>query len=325
MITFMTTVNSIKNQSTDFLSICLNNVELFYMMAEVILVKGRQIMAKSKTFILMAMLVLIFMFFGNLIGGEQGMMAALWASLGVNFFSYFFSDKLVLSHYRATEVNQKQFPELYQIVEHLADKAGLPMPKVYVIPDEVPNAFATGRNPKHAAVAATQGLLKILSPEELEGVLAHEMSHVRHYDILTGMIAAAFAGAIAYLANFFRFNNNNGKRNNGVLAAFLMPIAASIIQMSISREREYKADEGAAYLTGHPEWLASSLSKLDDYAKNYHLRNATTQTSHMFIINPFSGIKGLSQLFSTHPSTADRIARLNEIALSIQRDEFITK
>lgn len=280
-------------------------------------------MAKGKTFILMTLLVLIFMFFGNLMGGEEGMKMALIIALGVNFFSYFFSDKLVLKHYRATEVNQNQFPALYQIVERLAHKAKLPTPKVYVIPDEVPNAFATGRNPKHAAVAATQGLLKILSPEELEGVLAHEMSHVRHYDILTGTIAASFAGAIAYLANFARVNNNNNnRRNSGVLAAILMPIAASIIQMSISREREYKADEGAAYLTGHPEWLATSLSKLDDYAKNYTMRNATNQTSHMFIINPFSGIKGLSQLFSTHPATSDRIARLNEIALSMRRDEF---
>lgn len=267
-------------------------------------------MAKSKTFILMTLLVLIFMFFGNLIAGEQGMMMALLLALGINFFSYFFSDSLVLKHYRAIEVNQNQSPELYQIVSKLAHQAGLPMPKVYIIPDNVPNAFATGRNHEHSAVAATQGLLKILSAEEVEGVLAHEMSHIRHYDILTGTIAATFAGAIAYIANFARVGNNSSqRRGNGALAAFLMPIAAVIIQMSISREREYKADEGAARLTHHPEWLASALQKLEDAAKGNILNGANSQTSHMFIVNPF----GLSQLFSTHPATKDRIAKLMEL------------
>ena len=272
-------------------------------------------MAKSKTFILMTLLVLIFMFFGNLIAGEQGMMMALFAALGLNFFSYFFSDSLVLRHYRAIEVNQTQNPELYQIVSDLARQADLPMPKVYIIPDNIPNAFATGRNHQHAAVAATQGLLRILSHDEIVGVLAHEMSHIRHYDILTGTIAATFAGAIAYIANFARVGvaNNNRNRTNGALAAFLMPIAGLIIQMSISREREYKADEGAARLTHHPEWLASALQKLEDAAKGNILNGATSQTSHMFIINPFSGVKSLSQLFSTHPSTQDRIARLMEL------------
>jgi len=273
-------------------------------------------MGKSKTFILMTVLVLIFMFFGNLIAGTQGMKIALFMALGLNFFSYFFSDKLVLKQYKAIEVSPEQSPRLYQIVQRLAHNANLPMPKVYVIPETVPNAFATGRNPKHAAVAATQGLLKMLSEHEIEGVLAHELSHIRHYDILTGTIASTFAGAIAYLANMVRGGvaQNGQHRGQGALAVLLMPIAAVVIQMSISREREYKADEGAAHLTGHPEWLASALQKLEDAAKGNLLTNATSQTSHMFIVNPFSGIKGLSQLFSTHPATKDRIARLLSMA-----------
>ncbi len=268
-------------------------------------------MGRSKTFIMMTVLVLIFMFFGNMIGGVQGMKTAFLIALGLNFFSYFFSDKLVLKQYKAMEVLPEQSPRFYQIVQRLAYNANLPMPKVYIIPENVPNAFATGRNPKHAAVAATQGLLKILSEREIEGVLAHEMSHIRHYDILTGTIAATFASAIAYLANFARARSDgNQQRGNGALAILLMPIAAAIVQMSISREREYKADEGAARLTGHPEWLASALQKLEDAAKGNLLNNATSQTSHMFIVNPFSGIPGLARLFSTHPSTEDRIKRL---------------
>ena len=275
-----------------------------------------------RTVILMVILMMIFMFVGNAIAGEQGMMIAFLMACAMNFFSYFFSDKMVLSHYKATEVTMQSAPELYSIVARLSKSAGLPMPKVYIVPDPVPNAFATGRNPSHAAVAATQGLLKTLSPQEIEGVLAHEMSHVKHYDILIGSVAAVFAGAIAMLANVARFNavarteTSSNRRQSGlggIIAIVLMPIAATIIQMSISRTREYKADEGAARLTRHPEWLMSALSKLEDYAKNYSMRNATSQTAHMFIINPFSGMKSLSNLFSTHPSTRDRLARLEEL------------
>lgn len=275
-----------------------------------------------RTVILMVILMMIFMFVGNAIAGEQGMMIAFLMACAMNFFSYFFSDKMVLSHYKATEVTMQSAPELYSIVARLSKSAGLPMPKVYIVPDPVPNAFATGRNPSHAAVAATQGLLKTLSPQEIEGVLAHEMSHVKHYDILIGSVAAVFAGAIAMLANVARFNavarteTSSNRRQSGlggIIAIVLMPIAATIIQMSISRTREYKADEGAARLTRHPEWLMSALSKLEDYAKNYSMRNATSQTAHMFIINPFSGMKSLSNLFSTHPSTKDRLARLEEL------------
>ena len=275
-----------------------------------------------RTVVLMVALVLLFMFVGNAIAGEEGMKVAFLMACAMNFFSYFFSDKMVLSHYKAIEATPQSEPKLYSIVARLSKSAGLPMPKVYVVPDPVPNAFATGRNPSHAAVAATQGLLKTLSENEIEGVLAHEMSHVKHYDILIGSIAAVFAGAIAMLANVARYNavarseTSSNRRQSGlggIIAVVLMPIAATIIQMSISRTREYKADEGAARLTRHPEWLMSALTKLEDYAKQYRMQNATSQTAHMFIINPFSGMKSLSSLFSTHPSTKDRLARLEEL------------
>lgn len=271
----------------------------------------------SKTVMLMVALMLLFMYVGNLFGGEEGMKAAFLAACGMNFFSYFFSDKLVLKQYRASEVTANSAPELYGIVQRLANRAGVPMPKVYIIPESVPNAFATGRSPSHAAVAATQGLLNLMTPQEIEGVLAHEMSHVKHRDILIGTIAAVFAGAIAMLGNFARAGTNNQntqKRNVGVLAALLMPVAATIIRMTISRTREYKADEGAAYLTGHPEWLMSALSKLDEYSQNYRMQNASSSTAHMFIMNPFNGITGsIARLFSTHPSTEDRLNALAAI------------
>ena len=277
-------------------------------------------MGNIKTFCLMAGLMLIFMYVGNLFGGVQGMKTAFIVSLALNFYSYFFSDKLVLKHYKAQEVNKNNAPMLYQIVENLSQKANLPMPKVYIVPDDVPNAFATGRNPKHAAVAATQGLLNLLDENEIEGVLAHELSHVKHYDILTGSIAAVFAGAIAMISNMARYssrNNNSNNRSNGlfaVLAVVLLPIAASVIRFGVSRTREYEADEGAANLTQKPQYLASALAKLEGYAKNYSLNKATSETAHMFIINPFSAQKAdFSSLFSTHPSTADRIRRLKAL------------
>ena len=282
-------------------------------------------MEQIKTFILMTFLALIFMFFGGLISGEQGVIIAFVVALGMNFFSYFFSDKLVLKHYHAVKVDENSAGGLYAIVRRLANAANVPMPSVYIIPEQIPNAFATGRNPNNAAVAVTEGLLNLLSENEIEGVLAHEMSHVRHYDILIGSVAAVFAGAIAILANFAKFGavfgGNENNRQNGILmivAAIIMPIAAAIIQMAISRSREYKADAGAANLTKHPEWLISALSKLENYAQNRTMQNATPQSAHMFIINPFSGVKSsFSQLFRTHPSTKDRIARLNEIKQSM--------
>ncbi len=266
--------------------------------------------------------MLLFMFVGNLVGGQEGMQAAFLAACAMNFVSYFFSDKLILKQYNAQEATPQSAPELYQIVQRLSAKAGLPMPKVYIIPEQVPNAFATGRSPDHAAVAATQGLLKLMTPQEIEGVLAHEMSHVKHRDILIGTIAATFAGAVAMLANMARVSTSGSssanRNNNGILAAILMPIAATIIRMTISRTREYKADEGAAYLTGHPEWLMSALSKLEGYSQNYQMQRASSQTAHMFIVNPFNGLSDITRLFSTHPSTKDRLKALAQIQKKLQ-------
>ena len=278
----------------------------------------------------MVTLMLIFIAVGGYIGGEHGMMIAFLIAAGTNIFSYFFSDTIVLKRYNAIPVDESNAHELYEIVSRLTQKANLPMPKIYIIPEEVPNAFATGRNPSHAAVAVTEGLLKILNKNEIEGVLAHELSHVRHYDILTGSIAAILAGAIAMLANFAKIGGiagqSGGSRRGGgnaivmLALAILMPIAATIIQMAISREREYKADKGAAYLTGHPEWLASALRKLESYSNSYIMQNASEQSAHMFIVNPFGSLTNkLGVLFRTHPSTSDRIAELQRLEQEIKR------
>ena len=283
-----------------------------------------------KTAFLMVTLMLIFIAVGGYIGGEQGMMIAFLIAAGTNIFSYFFSDTLVLKRYNAIPVDESNAHGLYEIVSRLTQKANLPMPKIYIIPEEVPNAFATGRNPSHAAVAVTEGLLKILNENEIEGVLAHELSHVRHYDILTGSVAAILAGAIAMLANFAKVGGiagqSGGSRRGGgnaivmLALAILMPIAATIIQMAISREREYKADKGAAYLTGHPEWLASALRKLESYSNSYIMQNASEQSAHMFIVNPFGSLTNkLGVLFRTHPSTSDRIAELERLEQEIKR------
>lgn len=278
----------------------------------------------------MVTLMLIFIAVGGYIGGEHGMMIAFLIATGTNIFSYFFSDTLVLKRYNAIPVDESNAHGLYEIVSRLTQKANLPMPKIYIIPEEVPNAFATGRNPSHAAVAVTEGLLKILNENEIEGVLAHELSHVRHYDILTGSIAAILAGAITMLANFAKVGGiagqSGGSRRGGgngivmLALAILMPIAATIIQMAISREREYKADKGAAYLTGHPEWLASALRKLESYSNSYVMQNASEQSAHMFIVNPFGSLTNkLGVLFRTHPSTSDRIAELEKLEQEIKR------
>ncbi|OUT14594.1 protease [Campylobacter concisus] len=283
-----------------------------------------------KTAFLMVALMLVFIAVGGYVGGEQGMMIAFLMAAGMNLFSYFFSDKLVLKRYNAIPVNESNAHGLYEIVSRLTQKANLSMPKIYIIPEEVPNAFATGRNPSHAAVAVTEGLLKILNENEIEGVLAHELSHVRHYDILTGSIAAILAGAIAMLANFAKVGGiagqSGGSRRGGgnaivmLALAILMPIAATIIQMAISREREYKADKGAAYLTGHPEWLASALRKLESYSNSYIMQNASEQSAHMFIVNPFGSLTNkLGVLFRTHPNTSDRIAELEKLEQEIKR------
>lgn len=278
-------------------------------------------MGRIKTFFLMLALMLIFMWTGDMIGGQEGMKTAFWLALAMNFFSYFFSDTMVLKHYHAKQVSKTNAPELFDIVEKLAQNAKLPMPKVYVVEDKVPNAFATGRNPKHAAVAATTGLLALMDNKEIEGVLGHEMSHIKHYDILTASVAATFAGAISMLSRLAGYQTNASKnqRNNNnavgmLVAGLLMPLAAAIIQFAVSRTREFAADAGSAKLTGHPEWLISALTKLESYSQKAVLNNATTQTAHFFIVNPLKAVQSnLTSLFATHPSTKDRIERLEKL------------
>lgn len=278
-------------------------------------------MEQIKTVFLLTFLTVLFVFIGFSFGGTSGMLIAFLIALGMNFYAYYYSDQQVLKHYDATPLEDERHP-VYRITKRLTQKAGLPMPKVYLIPDHTPNAFATGRNHEHAAVAVTMGLYEMLNEQELEGVIAHELSHIKHYDILIGTIAAVFAGAIAMIANMMQFSGlmgNNDRQNSNpivmIIMAILLPIAASIIQMSVSRSREFMADEGAARMTGNASGLQSALSKLENYARRgYEVHNATEQTAHMFIINPFSGLKtSLGGLFRTHPTTEDRIARLEEL------------
>jgi heat shock protein HtpX len=268
----------------------------------------------------MGALTLLIVFIGRLFGGQQGMIIAFLLAVGMNFFSYWFSDKIVLRMYRATEVTPAEAPEVYQIVQEVAQRAGLPMPRVYTIPEASPNAFATGRNPQHAAVAVTEGLLKLMNRDEIMGVLSHEMAHVRNRDILIGSIAATMAGAVMILASMARWSAlfggfGGGSRDDrdggliGLLAmSILAPIAAMLIQMAISRSREYQADATGAGFAGQPYGLASALGKLGAYSKRLPM-NASPSTAHMFIVNPLSG-RSLMNLFSTHPPLEDRIARL---------------
>ncbi len=275
-----------------------------------------------KTTLLLGILTGFFIFVGELLGGKSGMIIALiFAALG-NFFAYWFSDKIVLKRYRAQEVTREEAPELYSVVEELTRNANLPMPKVYIIPEESPNAFATGRNPKHAAVAVTSGLLKLLDMREVRGVLSHELSHVKHRDTLISAIAATIAGAILVLVRiaqfsaFFGFGGDDDEGGGLIGLLFFIivgPIAALIIQMAISRSREYYADEEGAKISSDPLALASALSKLDAYSKRIPLTRATETTSHMFIVNPFSG-KSMMKLFSTHPPIEERIRKLKEMA-----------
>ena len=273
-------------------------------------------MEKFKTYFLMTALTLLFIWFGGLIGGKGGMIIAFIFAAGMNFYAYYYSDKQVLAHYDAIPVDESNAPGLYDIVRGLTRKANLPMPKLYIIPDSVPNAFATGRDYEHAAVAVTEGLLNLLDEEEIEGVIAHELSHIKHYDILIGTVAATIAGAISMLANFGMFFGGDRDRNFLVdlILMIIMPLAATIIQMSISRSREFEADRGAAEITGHPEWLQSALSKLENYAREGVIHDADPSTAHMFIVNPFSGMgSAIGNLFRTHPTTEERIERLEEI------------
>ena len=276
-------------------------------------------MEQLKTVFLLTLLTVFFVFIGYYFAGTNGMLIAFLIASGMNFYAYYYSDKHVLKQFNATAIEDRRHP-IYRITERLVQKANLPMPKVYLIPDHTPNAFATGRNYNNAAVAVTMGLYEMLSEEELEGVIAHELSHIKHYDILIGTIAAVFAGAIAMLANMMQFGamfGNNRQNSNPIMLiimAILLPIAATVIQMSVSRSREYLADEGAARMTGNPAGLQKALSKLENYAKRGEVHNATEQTAHMFIINPFSAKKSsFSDFFRTHPTTEDRIARLEEL------------
>ena len=274
-----------------------------------------------KTAILMAAITALFMAIGALIGGRSGMMLALVVALGMNFFSYWFSDQMVLKMYNAQQVDEHSAPQFYRMVQDLAQRAGLPMPKVYLIDEEAPNAFATGRNPEHAAVAATTGILRVLSERELRGVMAHELAHVKHRDILISTVSATMAGAISMLANFAMFfggRDSEGRHTNpivGLLVAILAPIAASLIQMAISRAREFEADRGGAEISGDPRALASALDKIHRYAQGIPLAPAEAhpETAQMMIMNPLSG-GGIKSLFSTHPSTEERVARLLAMA-----------
>jgi heat shock protein HtpX len=282
-------------------------------------------MEQIKTFLLLGSLSVLLVFIGGYLGGEGGMLIALIIAGGMNFYAYYFSDTMILKHYNAQEVNPKEAPMLYRIVERLVERADIPMPKVYIIHDHIPNAFATGRNPEHAAVAITTGLLGLLSEEEIEGVMAHELSHVRHRDILIATIAATIAGAVAFIANILQFGAMFGNRNRGgnpilmIVMAILLPIAASIIQMTISRSREFMADEGAARLTGHPEWLQNALIKLSNYNGRGEVEGATPENAHMFIISPFDGKNfSFANLFRTHPTTEQRLERLEALKDDIE-------
>jgi heat shock protein HtpX len=269
-----------------------------------------------RTFLLMASLTVLFVLIGGALGGENGAIIAFIAAAAMNFFAYWFSDKMVLKRYRAQEVTAESNSRLYNIVSKLAAEANLPMPRVFIIPEQTPNAFATGRNPQHAAVAATEGIINLLDDDELEGVMAHELTHVKNRDILTSTIAATLVGAIAMLAQMGRFSAGGSQRNrNPIVLLFLIigaPLVAMLIRMAISRTREFAADKGGAEISHKPLGLASALEKLHQGVQKNPLNRGNPAHAHMFIINPFLG--GLQRLFSTHPPTDERIARLQAIA-----------
>ena len=275
-----------------------------------------------KTLGLMVFMTLLLVFVGAAIGGRGGMVMAFAMAAIMNVGMYWFSDKLVLRMYNAQPVTEAEAPELHAIVRTLVQKAGMPMPKVYIIPDETSNAFATGRNPEHAVVAVTQGIMRILSREELTGVIAHELAHIKHRDMLTGTIVATFAGAISMLAQMAQWSMIFGGRRDDdeggspIVALVMMivaPIAAMLVQMAISRTREFEADKGGAQIAGSSSGLANALLKLEKGSQVIPMTDARPATAHMFIVNPLTG-GGLMKLFSTHPPIAERVARLNEMA-----------
>jgi heat shock protein HtpX len=271
-----------------------------------------------KSTLLLVTLTLFFLFVGDRVGGQNGMLLALLLSVAFNFGSYFYSDKIALAMYHAQPATRAELPRAYEVVERLTAKQGLPMPKIYILPTESPNAFATGRNPQHASVAVTHGILQLLDDEELEGVLAHELGHVKNRDILTSSIAATLAGAITMIARMGYFASlfGGGGRDSrdcggsgGLFMIILAPIAASLIQLAVSRSREYEADASGAALTGNPYALARALQKLDNYSRRIPMA-ASPSTAHLFIVAPLLGVGGIGNLFSTHPPIKDRIVRL---------------
>ena len=274
-----------------------------------------------KTVFLMTAMMMLFLLVGGLLGGRSGLIIAFIFALAMNFGSYWFSDKIVLKMYRAKEVTQESAPKFYELVKHLTENANLPMPKVYIIDDQTPNAFATGRDPEHAAVCATTGILQGLNNDELAGVLSHELAHVKHRDILTGTIAATLVGTITFIAQMagwaMMFTGRAGSRDDdglaGLFLILLSPIAATLLQLAISRSREFAADEGGAKISGQPLALASALQKISGANQIKPVNNVGPATAHMFIVNPLRG-GGVMKLFSTHPPTEERIKRLQEIA-----------
>lgn len=272
-----------------------------------------------KTAMLMALMMVLLMIIGNIFAGQTGMMIAFFISLAMNFGSYWFSDKIVLKMYGAQQVTRNDSPQLYDMVEKLSSRAELPMPKVYIMNNPAPNAFATGRNPQNGAVAVTSGIMSLLNKDELEGVIAHELAHIKNRDILVGTVAATIAGTITYLAHFAGFFGGRSDDDEGtnpivaILMMILAPIAAMLIQMAISRSREYMADEGGAQISGKPLALAGALNKLQFGNQRIPMQNAGQSSAHMFIVNPLSG-KSFVKLFSTHPPIEERVSRLQEIA-----------
>ncbi len=280
-------------------------------------------MNRIKTVMLLAALTALFLFIGQALGGRTGLIIAIIFTGLMNFASYWWSDKIVLRMYGAQEISESDAPDLFRIVRELAMRGGMPMPKVYIIPEETPNAFATGRNPQHAAVAVTQGIVRLLSREELTGVIAHELGHVRNRDTLIMTVAGTLAGALSHLATMAMWSGLLGGRSDddddggsplgGLLGIIIAPIAAALIQMAISRSREFMADEEGARLSGNPLALASALRKIESWSQRIPIHSGSPATAHLFIINPFSG-GGMMSLFSTHPATEARIERLEEMA-----------
>ena len=269
-----------------------------------------------RTTALMAIMIVLFALVGQAIAGSNGMIIAFAVAVALNFASFWFSDKIVLKMYKAQEVGRSEAPELYDMIDRLRTNAGLPMPKVYVIPSDQPNAFATGRSPSHSAVAVTNGITRILNREELEGVIAHELAHIQNRDILTSSIAATLAAAITMLARFAFFFGGDRRDNmiGSLMMMILAPIAAILIQMAISRAREFVADRDGAEICGKPAALASALGRLQEGAERVPM-DANPSTAHMFIVNPLAGaLGGMRRLFSTHPPTEERIRRLQELA-----------